>query len=56
MNRVAVRSTMKAGTITVTAKRDGLKSAQLQIVSRPVVITDGIATFWPQRLQGPPEK
>ena len=56
INRVAVRSTMNAGTITVTARRDSLKSAQLQIVSRPVVITDGIATFWPQRLQGPPEK
>jgi beta-galactosidase len=56
INRVAVRSTLAAGTITVTAKRDGLNSAQIQIVSKPVVVTDGIATFWPQQLQGPAEK
>ena len=56
INRVAVRSLLTAGTITVTAKRDGLKSAQVQITSKPVVVTDGIATFWPQQLQGPAEK
>jgi beta-galactosidase len=52
----AVRSTLTAGTITVTAKRDGLNSAQIQIASKPVVVTDGIAPFWPQQLQGPAEK
>jgi beta-galactosidase len=51
INRVAVRSTLKAGTITVTAKRDGLKSAQVQIVPKGVVITDGIATFRSPQLQ-----
>jgi beta-galactosidase len=56
INRVAVRSTLTAGTITVTAKRDGLNSAQIQIASKPVVVTDGIAAFWPQQLQGPAEK
>jgi beta-galactosidase len=56
INRVAVRSTLAAGTITVTAKRDGLNSAQIQIASKPVVVADGIATFWPQQLQGPAEK
>jgi beta-galactosidase len=56
INRVAVRSTLTAGTITVTAKRDGLNSAQIQIASKPVVVTDGIAPFWPQQLQGPAEK
>jgi beta-galactosidase len=56
INRVAVRSTMTPGTITVTAKRDGLKSAQLPLVSKPVVITDGIATFLPAHLPGPAEK
>ena len=56
INRVAVRSTLAAGTITVTAKRDGLNSAQIQIASKPVVVTDGIAAFWPQQLQGPAEK
>jgi len=55
INRVAVRSTLTAGTITVTAKRDGLKPAQLQITSKPVVVTNGIATFWPQQLKGPAE-
>jgi beta-galactosidase len=56
INRVAVRSTMTAGTITVSAKRDGLKPAQIQIVSKPVVITDGIAAFMPAHLPGPAEK
>src|ERR1019366_5945706 len=45
INRVAVRSTLTPGTITVTAKRDGLKSATLQIPSKPVTITDGLSTF-----------
>ena len=56
INRVAVRSTLTAGTITVTAKRDGLKPAQVQIVAKPVVVTDGIAKFMPVRLPGPTEK
>jgi len=55
INRVAVRSTLTPGTITVTAKRDGLKPAQVQIVSKPVVLKDGIATFMPQQLKGPAE-
>jgi beta-galactosidase len=56
INRVAVRSTLTAGTITVTAKRDGLNSALIHITSKPVVVTDGVAPFWPQQLQGPAEK
>jgi beta-galactosidase len=56
INRVAVRSTRAPGTITVTAKRDGLKPAQVQLVAKPVVVTDGIATFRPQQLPGPAEK
>jgi beta-galactosidase len=56
INRVAVRSKRTAGTITVTAKRDGLKPAQLLLVTKPVVVTDGIATFRPQQLPGPAEK
>jgi beta-galactosidase len=56
INRVAVRSTRTAGTITVTATRDGLKLAQLQLGTKPVVVTDGIATFRPQQLPGPAEK
>jgi beta-galactosidase len=34
INRVAVRSTPTAGTITVTATREGLKPAQVKIASR----------------------
>jgi beta-galactosidase len=56
INRVAVRSTLTAGMITVTARRDGLKSAQAQFSAKPVVVTNGIATFMPARLQGPTEK
>jgi beta-galactosidase len=52
INRVAVRSTLAAGTITVTAKREGLKPAQIQLVSKPVAVTNGIATFMPPRLPG----
>ena len=51
INRVAVRSTLAAGTITVTAKREGLKSAELQITSKPSVVTDGISTFVPPHLK-----
>jgi beta-galactosidase len=55
INRVAVRSTLTAGSITVTASRAGLKPAQLQLATKPVVVTDGIATFMPQQLPGPAE-
>lgn len=56
INRVAVRSTRTAGTITLTAKREGLKPAQLQLVSKPVTVTDGIATFMPAHLPAPASK
>jgi beta-galactosidase len=55
INRVAVRSTMTAGTITVTAKRDGLKPAQTQLVAAPVIVKDGVAAFMPARMKGPAE-
>ncbi len=55
INRVAVRSTLTPGAITVTAKRDGLKSAQIQIVSKKIVVTDGIATVMPAHMKGPAE-
>ena len=56
INRVAVRSTLTAGAITVTARRDGLKPAQVQIASKPVVVMGGIATVMPQHLPRPGEK
>jgi beta-galactosidase len=56
INRVSVRSTFSAGTITVAASRPGLKSAQVKIVAKPVKIIDGLATIPPQHLRGSAEK
>ncbi len=50
INRVAVRSTLTPGTITVTATRAGLKSALVQIESQPVEIRDGLMTALPVTL------
>ena len=55
INRVFVRSTLQAGTITVTASRPGLKSAKVQLVARPVNLADGLSTLVPQLLAGPAE-
>jgi beta-galactosidase len=55
INRVSLRSTFSAGAITVTASRPGLKSAEIKIVSKPVQIVDGLATFVQQHLRGPAE-
>ncbi len=48
INRVAVRSLLKAGTVTITAKRDGLKSATVTITSKPVDFKDGLTKELPQ--------
>jgi beta-galactosidase len=53
INRVAVRSTMTPGSITVTATRDGLTPATLKIESKPVEITAGLEKPMPQTLSGP---
>jgi beta-galactosidase len=42
INRVAIRSTLAAGTITLTASRDGLASAQVEIPARTVAIMAGL--------------
>jgi beta-galactosidase len=42
INRVSVRSTLSPGTITVTASRSGLQSAQIKIVAKPLKIVDGL--------------
>ncbi len=42
INRVAIRSTLKPGMITLTATRTGLEPARIQIESRPVAIKDGL--------------
>jgi beta-galactosidase len=55
INRVAVRSTLTPGTITITAKRKDLKAAAVQIVSKPVKIVDGLSSMMPARMMGPAE-
>jgi beta-galactosidase len=42
INRVAIRSTQKAGTITVTATRKGLATATIKIESKMVEVKDGL--------------
>ncbi len=44
LNRVAVRSTLQPGDVTVTARCDGLKSATTTIQSQPVQIKNGCTT------------
>jgi len=41
-HRVALRSTLVAGKITLTASRAGLAPAPVPLVSQPVAITDGL--------------
>jgi len=55
INRVSVRATRVPGSITVTASRTGLQSAQLQIVAKPIQAIDGISIQMPPRLPGPIE-
>jgi beta-galactosidase len=50
INRVAIRSTLTPGTITLTAKRDGLTSATVKFDSKPVEINSGLSKSMPQRL------
>ena len=47
INRVAVKSTLTPGTITVEATVKGLPPASIQIVSRPVSIHDGLSDELP---------
>jgi beta-galactosidase len=44
INRVAIRSTLTPGTITLTATRNGLEPATVKIESKLVNITDGLMT------------
>jgi beta-galactosidase len=56
INRVAVRSTLTPGPITVTATRAGLQSGAITIDSKPVAITDGLTREMPQTLAPAPVK
>ena len=51
INRVAIRSTLQAGDITLTASRPGLDSATITIKSNTVDIKDGLTAEMPQTLQ-----
>jgi beta-galactosidase len=43
INRVFIRSTLKAGTITLTASRSGLGSATATVTSTAIPILDGVS-------------
>jgi beta-galactosidase len=43
INRIFVRSTITPGTITITAKRDGLRPAQAQLTTKSITLRDGLA-------------
>jgi beta-galactosidase len=42
INRVAIRSTLQPGVITLTASRPGLEPASVKIEAIPVAIKDGL--------------
>ncbi len=50
INRVSLRSTLTAGTITLTANRAGLAPATVKIESKPVEITAGLIRTLPPTL------
>lgn len=53
INRVAVRSSLKPGTIAVMAAREGLATVTVQLESRPIAVSDGLADARPNRLPSP---
>jgi beta-galactosidase len=53
INRVAIRSTLTSGMISLTAARPGLASDTVQVESHPVQLRDGIEAQMPQRLASP---
>jgi beta-galactosidase len=55
INRVAIRSTLAPGTITLRATREGLAPASVQIESQAVEIRDGLGLHLPPSYRGPEE-
>lgn len=47
VNRVMIRSTTKAGPITLRASSNGLTTAEVRLQSRPVTIANGLSSFFP---------
>ena len=52
INRVAIRSTLFPGSITITATREGLKTAILKLESKSLEISKGLIKTLPQTLPG----
>jgi beta-galactosidase len=52
INRVFIRSTLKPGAITLTAKREGLPAATVQLEAKPFEVRGGLTTELPQELEG----
>jgi len=48
INRALIRSTTKAGKITLKAEAEGLSSASISLESIPVKVTDGLSSYLPQ--------
>lgn len=48
INRVALRSVLEAGTVTITAKKDGIKDASITLKSLPIAVENGLTTTMPQ--------
>lgn len=48
INRALIRSTTKAGKITVKAEAEGLPAATLSLKTVPVKVTDGLSEYLPQ--------
>jgi beta-galactosidase len=48
INRVAIRSLLKAGNVTITASRKGLTSASITLTSLPFALKNGLTTQLPQ--------
>jgi beta-galactosidase len=47
VNRIIIRSTTKAGSISLVATSDGLKTALINLVSNPVKVTNGLSPNMP---------
>jgi beta-galactosidase len=52
INRVAIRSTLVPGSITVVATRRGLEPGKLEVQAKPVILVGGLTRNMPVRLPG----
>ena len=47
VNRIMIRSTTTAGTITIKATADGLKGSDITLITKPFIQQDGLTTILP---------